>query len=59
MVSTEVMNNELKTAKTLDDVKKIIKNNPVPTFDKNLKKYVRNIRFRFRMLRKKFIESML
>ena len=32
MVSTEVMNNELKTAKTWDDVKKIIKNNPVPTF---------------------------
>lgn len=32
MISTEAMNNELETAKTWDDVKRIIKDNPVPTF---------------------------
>lgn len=32
MISTEEMNNELETAKTWDDVKKIIKDNPVQTF---------------------------
>ena len=32
MISTKAMNNELEKAKTWDDVKKIIKNNPMPTF---------------------------
>ena len=34
MISTKAMNNELEKAKTWDDVKKIIKNNPMPTFQR-------------------------